>query len=98
MKKTVRGHNMPLHPEDFVIIWNDSRTMNEFLDRTGMKKSAANSRAKAMRAKGIKLNRMSGILCTIERIEEVKALAAKTADVWDIDSALERFESRKKHE
>ena len=95
MDKTNRGHNKPLHPEGFVIVWNNSHSIEEFIERTGMKKRSALARAKVMREKGIKLNRMTSVLQTVERIEEVKKLAAETADVWDIESSLNKYQRKK---
>ena len=80
-----------MSPEDFVAVWNTSKSIEEFLAKTGMNRPAAWARCAAYRKKGIKMNRMSNYLSSIERLEEVMVLAEQTAEVWDFDATLERY-------
>jgi hypothetical protein len=86
-----------LTPEEFVVIWNSSRSIEDFEARTSgqVTRAGAFARAKTYRKKGIKLKYMGNNLQSIERMEEVKQLAAQTVEVWDVDSILKQYTRKK---
>jgi hypothetical protein len=78
-------------PEDFVVVWNTSKTVREVVERTGMSFPAVRTRARNYRKKGVKLTDLTSHLSRIERVQEIRRLADSTAEVWDIETALKRY-------
>jgi len=46
-------------PETFVIVWQTSKSIDEFVERTGLNQPAAVTRANTYRKKGVPLKRFS---------------------------------------
>jgi hypothetical protein len=79
-------------PEEFVVLWNTSNRVESVVEKSGLTMSTVLSRARRYRAKGVKLKFFGPILRDVERINELKALAAATAEVWDIDKCLDKYD------
>ena len=89
------ANRKPMDPANFVVVWNNSSSVKNFCNRTGMSRPAAQQRARAFRERGVSLNRMTGTLSGVEMLREIKELAEQTADVWDIDDRLAKYEDKK---
>ena len=82
-----------LAPDEFVTIWNESRTMNEFLKRSGMQRQAARRRAEKFREKGIYMRSRCVRLGSLEVQRELVELSKSLADGWDtpIDEVFDSY-------
>lgn len=86
-----KNRNRTLPPEEFVIVWNKSRSLDEFLQRTGMSRFTARNRVARFRKMGVKMKFMGPMLRNAERLREVQELAEAIADPWDFDEVLDRY-------